>query len=158
MGAKFSKLIQQSDEANHDSTDKDDTSQWEKQKEAMLSKYGVDSDNGAPGETPLSASAKPLNPTTPLEKPTVESPPQQPLDAQDIDALKSKLNEKLREAEIELSIGRAKISQQQAEIASRHVDLERRSETLESKLAACPTGPSRKIGFLDRLTRHLRRD
>jgi len=79
-------------------------------------------------------------------------------DSADIDALKSELNEKLREAEIELSIGRAKISQQQAEIASRQVELERRSEALESKLAAFPDGPARKTGFLDRLTRHLRRD
>ena len=163
MGEKFSELIQQSDQANHESTDKDEedddeTSQWEKQKEAMLSKYGVESGHGDAGKTPPSASAKPLNQTTPREKPAVESPPQQPLDAHDIDALKSELNEKLREAEIELSIGRAKISQQQAEIASRHVDLERRSEALESKLAACPDGPSRKMGFLDRLTRHLRRD
>ena len=162
MGEKFSELMQQSDQANHESTDKDEdddeTSQWEKQKEAMLSKYGVESDHGDAGKTPASASAKPLNQTTPREKPAVESPPQQPLDAHDIDALKSELNEKLREAEIELSIGRAKISQQQAEIASRHVDLERRSEALESKLAACPDDPSRKMGFLDRLTRHLRRD
>ncbi|MDE0938094.1 MAG: hypothetical protein OSA89_19470 [Mariniblastus sp.] len=164
MGEKFSELIQQSDQANHESTDKDEdededeTSHWEKQKEAMLSKYGVESDHGDAGKTPPSASAKPLNQTTPREKPAVESPPQQPLDTHDIDALKSELNEKLREAEIELSIGRAKISQQQAEIASRHVDLERRNEALESKLAACPAGPSRKMGFLDRLTRHLRRD
>lgn len=162
MGEKFSKLVEQSEQSNENTTENDeDTSQWEKQKEAMLSKYGIDSDYRETDGSSPPPSTKPANPTEAHKKPTSQPSLQDSIehhDSADIDALKTELNEKLREAEIELSIGRAKISQQQAEIASRQVDLERRSEALESKLAACPDGPARKTGFLDRLTRHLRRD
>lgn len=162
MGEKFSKLVEQSEQSNEDTTGDDkDTSQWEKQKEAMLSKYGIDSDYRETNESSPPPSTKPSNPTKARKKPTSQPSSQDSIehhDSADIDALKAELNEKLREAEIELSIGRAKISQQQAEIASRQVELERRSEALESKLAACLDGPARKTGFLDRLTRHLRRD
>ncbi len=162
MGEKFSKLVEQSEQSNENTTENDeDTSQWEKQKEAMLSKYGIDSDYRETDGSSPPPSTKPASPTEAHKKPTSQPSLQDSIehhDSADIDALKTELNEKLREAEIELSIGRAKISQQQAEIASRQVDLERRSEALESKLAACPDGPARKTGFLDRLTRHLRRD
>jgi hypothetical protein len=162
MGEKFSQLVEQSDQTTQDSTEEgEDTSHWEKQKEAMLSKYGIDSDYRETDGSPIPASTKPANPAKTHKKPKSEAPSETPVeqhDSVDIDELKSELNDKLREAEIELSIGRAKISQQQAEIASRQVELERRSEALESKLAACPDGPARKAGFLDRLTRHLRRD
>lgn len=162
MGEKFSKLVEQSEQSNENTTENDeDTSQWEKQKEAMLSKYGIDSDYRETDGSSPPPSTKPANPTEAHKKPTSQPSLQDSIehhDSADIDALKTELNEKLREAEIELSIGRAKISQQQAEIASRQVDLERRSEALESKLAACPDGPARKTGFFDRLTRHLRRD
>ena len=162
MGEKFSKLVEQSEQSNENTTENDeDTSQWEKQKEAMLSKYGIDSDYRETDGSSPPPSTKPASPTEAHKKPTSQPSLQDSIehhDSADIDALKTELNEKLREAEIELSIGRAKISQQQAEIAARQVDLERRSEALESKLAACPDGPARKTGFLDRLTRHLRRD
>lgn len=162
MGEKFSKLIEQAEPGEQDSVEEDDnTSQWEKQKEAMLSKYGIDSDYRETDGATTSPITKPTSPTKVQKKSTSQPASRTPVeheDSADIDALKSELNEKLREAEIELSIGRAKISQQQAEIASRQVELERRSEALESKLAAFPDGPARKTGFLDRLTRHLRRD
>lgn len=162
MGEKFSKLIEQAEPGEQDSVEEDDdTSQWEKQKEAMLSKYGIDSDYRETDGTAPAPITKPNSPTKVQKISTSQPASQTPIeqeDSTDIDALKSELNEKLREAEIELSIGRAKISQQQAEIASRQVELERRSDALESKLASYPDGPARKSGFLDRLTRHLRRD
>ena len=162
MGEKFSKLIDQTEPTEQDSAEEEDgTSHWEKQKEAMLSKYGIDSEYRETDEPIPSTTTKATSPTKASKKSTTQlvSPTSaKQEDFADIDALKAELNEKLREAEIELSIGRAKISQQQAEIASRQVELERRSEALESKLAACSDGSARKTGFLDRLTRHLRRD
>ncbi len=165
MGEKFLKIVEQSEQSeqsNEDTIEDDkDISLWEKQKEAMLSKYGIDSDYRETNESSSPPSTKPSSQTKARKKPTRQPSSQDSIehhDFADIDALKDELNEKLREAEIELSIGRAKISQQQAEIASRQVELEHRSEALESKLAACLNGPARKTGFLDRLTRHLRRD
>ena len=74
-------------------------------------------------------------------------------DAEAIENLKEELTSKLRDAEVEFSINRAKLSQLKAELDDRQVELERRTAALEEKYG--DSGSGKKPGFLDRLTRHL---
>jgi hypothetical protein len=74
--------------------------------------------------------------------------------AEEIEELRSQLTEKLREAEVELSINRAKLDQRKAELERRQTELDRREKSLNSKYANV-NGAPQKMGVLDRLTRHL---
>ena len=56
------------------------------------------------------------------------------LSAQEVEELKAELEEKLRKAEVELSINRAKISQQTNKMEQLQADLERREATLQDTL------------------------
>lgn len=81
----------------------------------------------------------------------------------DVDGLKAKLEEKLRKAEVELSINRAKISQQTVQLEQMQADLERREAALEQKLQRQKTTSSESnessqakgSGLMDRWKRHL---
>ena len=76
--------------------------------------------------------------------------------AEEIEELRSQLTEKLREAEVELSINRAKLDQRKAELERRQTELDRREKSLASKYPTIgKDGTPQRMGVLDRLTRHL---
>ncbi|MFT7633233.1 MAG: hypothetical protein ACI87E_004288, partial [Mariniblastus sp.] len=137
----------------------DTASHWHRQKEAMLSKYGIDPDYRPLMELPQTTSADSS------ESPSVDSQAIEGLqnsaselseaDAIEIARIKEELNAKLREAEIELSINRAKLSQQKAMLESKQVELDRRASSLDEKYAAIQKAPKQRVGFLDRLSLHL---
>ena len=77
-------------------------------------------------------------------------------DAAVIEELKEQLNAKLREAEVELSISRAKIAQQRAELDEEHVELDRRAKMIEEKFAAVAQAPKRRMGLFKWLWHHLK--
>ena len=70
-----------------------------------------------------------------------------------VDSLKEQLKAKLREAEMELSINRAKVSQEKAAIERMQADLESREATVEAKLQQIKSGD--KKGLMDRWKRHM---
>ena len=70
--------------------------------------------------------------------------------------MRAQLTAKLREAELELSINRAKLDQQNAKLERQQSELERREKSLASKYASVgQDGEPQQMGVLDRLTRHL---
>ena len=127
-------------------------SDWQKQKDAMLAKYGGDPEQQSSDQTPAAAES---------EKSTSDSNTdlnEAATDSDEIEKIKQQLNEKLREAEVELSINRARLSQERAEFEREQADLERRSSKLEAKLAAMNTdaGDGDDGGdIMDRFKRHL---
>ena len=149
-------------------------SHWQQQKEAMLLKYGIDEDHRPSMDlddvlaTTPSTSQSSIQPPPAAQLPTAQSPETQKLveeptsasipkaDAESIKKLKDSLNAKLRDAEVELSIGRAKISQQQAELSERQAELDRRASLIEEKFAAIAQPPTRKVGFFKKLWIHLK--
>ncbi len=134
---------------------KDDTvSHWLQQKTAMLSKYGIDPDYRPVMETPATEEAKP---ETQMEEVTenLESLHDSidnisAADAEAIENLKEELTSKLRDAEVEFSINRAKLSQLKAELDGKQVELERKAAALEEKFGGL-NSPAKTSGFLDRL-------
>lgn len=75
------------------------------------------------------------------------------IDSEIIEQLKEELTGKLREAEVELSINRAKLSQEWANLEQMKSELEQREAALSSKYQTAIS--SGKPGLLDRFTRHL---
>ena len=76
--------------------------------------------------------------------------------AEKIYELRAQLTAKLRDAEIEISINRAKLDQRKAELELRQTELDRREKSLNSKYANVDAnGAPQQMGVLDRLTRHL---
>jgi len=141
-------------------SDEDTASHWHRQKTAMLSKYGIDPDYRPLMELPDN-SAEDSAPDAELEEVTenLESLHDSienisAADAEAIENLKEELTSKLRDAEIEFSINRAKLSQLKAELDDKQVELERRASALEEKYGGM-TSSENKSGFLDRLARHL---
>ena len=113
---------------------------WHEQKKAMLSKYGIDPDYRPAIDSPTKE-------TDSTSVPILRDDNQEKLedfqdsienmseaDAESINNLKEELTSKLRDAEIELSINRAKLSQFKAQLEEKQVELDRRSAALESKL------------------------
>jgi hypothetical protein len=130
----------------------DSASHWHKQKAAMLSKYGIDPEYRPVMELPKAET--PLASVEDLEAETADATERMSEeDAAEIASLKETLNEKLREAEVELSINRAKLSQQRAELESVQVELDRRASAIEEKYAAVANAPKKRRGLLERLTR-----
>jgi hypothetical protein len=127
-------------------------SHWHQQKEAMLSKYGID-----PDYRPLMELQESLEPeVADVEHETAEQTDSIPeADAVVIEELKERLNAKLREAEVELSISRAKIAQQKAELDVEQVELDRRAKMIEEKFAAVEQAPKR-MGLFKWLWHHLK--
>ena len=68
--------------------------------------------------------------------------------------LKADLTSKLREAEIELSINRAKLSQLRASLDAKQVEIDRRESRLRQKYIEMESARN-KTGFFDRWSRHL---
>lgn len=132
-------------------------SHWHRQKEAMLSKYGIDPQHRPSMELPSTA---PAESETTESAPTVEleisSEKMDPKDAKAIANLKEQLNDKLREAEIELSIKRAKLSQFNAELDEKRVELDRRESALQShRNFPRSETPQKAPGLLERLKQYL---
>ena len=75
--------------------------------------------------------------------------------SEEIAELKKELTAKLREAEIELSINRAKLSQQKAAMEKKEIEVERRESYLRKKTAEFESSQNKKSGFFDRWSRHL---
>jgi len=74
----------------------------------------------------------------------------------EVEELRAKLIKKLREAEVELSINRAKMDQQRAKLERQQLELERREKSLASRYPTVDEdGVPQRMGVLDRLTRHL---
>jgi hypothetical protein len=151
-------------------------SEWEKQKKAMLADFGIDP-NSDTQDSPKKGSLKndSLKTEQPVasETPLLDVEPAQEvlealhdsiesienIDSEEIENLKTQLTSKLRDAEVELSINRAKLSQQWATLEQRQFEIEQRENNLKSKYAnVSSTGEtSKKQGMLDRLSRHLSR-
>ena len=71
-----------------------------------------------------------------------------------IEVLKEQLTSKLRDAEVELSINRAKLSQQWASLEQRQFEIAQRESMFANKYGKMDE-PAKKQGLLDRLSRHL---
>lgn len=78
------------------------------------------------------------------------------IDSLEIETLKEQLTSKLRDAEVELSINRAKLSQQWAALEQKQCEMTQREAALKSKYGNL-TEATKKAGLLDRLSRHLTR-
>lgn len=142
--------------------EEDSASHWHRQKTAMLSKYGIDPDYrpviDSPSEPVQQEESEPSvdeleEATENLESLHNSIENMSAADAEAIENLKEELTSKLRDAEVEFSINRAKLSQLKAELDDRQVELERRAAALEEKYG--DSDSEIKSGFLDRLTRHL---
>lgn len=88
---------------------------------------------------------------TATSEPPLNIPPD---DREEIERLKNELREKLRQAEMELSISRAKISRENALLEERHAELERLASRIKQQSAA-PSGEPQRLSMLDRLNRHM---
>ena len=78
------------------------------------------------------------------------------IDSEEIEELREILSSKLRDAEIELSINRAKLSQQWAALEQKQYELSQQEAIMKSKYGEMDEGNRRKSGILDRLSRHLK--
>jgi len=79
-------------------------------------------------------------------------------DPEEIKKIKEELQAKLRDAEVELSIERAKFSQLSAELESKRVELDRRDSELTEKFTQRKNNSNsgqEQDGLLDRLKKHL---
>ena len=135
---------------------------WERQKREMLAEYG-DSTPAAKDATknPKADATKDDEKSDDADELTslqeslhdsIESLDE--VQAEEIEELRAQLTEKLREAEVELSINRAKLDQRKAELERQQSELERREKSLANKYSNVNDTPQR-MGVLDRLTRHL---
>lgn len=143
----------------------DESSHWQKQKEAMLAKYGIDPEY-RPLDEPTAEPIQETEKVAALETAAAEKlevlhqtiDSISPEDKDAIEKLKRDLNAKLRDAEVELSINRARLSQERAELEQQQSDLEHRTAHLEAKLKAKQDDSedeSKKGGLMRRFTRHL---
>lgn len=135
----------------------DSASHWNRQKEAMLSKYGIDPAHRPSMEMPAVEETIVSTMEVGVAKPEIAVSIENlnPEDAEAIEHLKDQLNEKLRDAEVELSIKRAKLSQFNAELDEKRVELERRESALLSKQQLNTPDKKASPGLLERLKRHL---
>ncbi len=78
-------------------------------------------------------------------------------DCEEIAELKKSLTAKLREAEIELSINRAKLSQQWAALERRQFEINQKESMLKCKYGYVDEDSDVKPRLLDRISRHLSR-
>jgi hypothetical protein len=78
------------------------------------------------------------------------------IDPEEIEVLKEQLTSKLRDAEVELSINRAKLSQQWASLEQRQFEIAQRESMFANKYGSLDE-PAKKQSLLDRLSRHLSR-
>ena len=157
------KAIQQNPDASAEGDESTSEPNWSQQKQAMLSKYGIDPKHRPDMAPPTEPD--PVMETTMADEQlsaSLELSPEESVstDPEEIQKLKEKLNAKLRDAEVKLSIERAKLSQLQAELESKQVDLDRRNTELAKKIGKRTIADSSKSfeeedGLLDRLKKHL---
>ncbi len=140
---------------NNPTNSKDPLSDWEQRKLEMYAEYGEMEPNDKDEQTPAENNHEGQDELASLQESLHDSI--ESLDgvqAEEIEDLRAQLTEKLREAEVELSINRAKLDQRKAELERRQTELDRREKSLDSKYANV-NGAPQKMGVLDRLTRHL---
>ena len=112
-------------------TSQDESALWEAQKQALLMQYGGDADAVVNGEHGKGHS----EPTIPIEPVDVEAviesskstnnEHQIPLDDEQIEDMRKQWSEKLRSAEVELSIERANIARERNQLEERLAHMER---------------------------------
>lgn len=121
------------------SVEKEPTAHWQEQKQAMLAKYGFESETPEPSAAespePEAGKAEVEADKAEADTPAADNPPASTEEAT-VDELKRQLNSKIREAEVEMSINRARLMQERVEFERAQAELERRAATLEAKLAA----------------------
>lgn len=77
-------------------------------------------------------------------------------DAKEVAKLKDELRQKLREAEVELSIGRAKLSQQKAKCEEREAQLGKAQRRLKNEIGIGDDDSDKRLGILARLKQQLK--
>ena len=117
-------------------------SQWQQQKQVIMAKYGFDSETPAALAEPNANQSKsdtPANIDNPpviSEAPVVSETAPAVAEEASVEELKRQLNSKIREAEVEMSINRARLMQERVEFERAQEELKRHAATLEAKLAA----------------------
>ena len=131
--------------ASNDKTSEQPASDWLSRKRALYADLGEDlpDDLMQKGTAELASLQESLHDS-------IESIEE--VEDDNIDDLRANLTAKLRDAEVELSINRAKLDQRLAQLERQQAELERREKSLESKNS---DGTSQKSGVLDRLSRHI---
>jgi len=150
---------------------------WEAQKRKIYAAHGMPIEDEAPevsAPTPPGSAgdelgttvdpAKPIDASNgadngELELPTSEDSNDKEstisaADQKEIAQLKEELREKLRQAEMELSISRAKISRENALLEERKAELDQLAKRLKTEFGSGNQQPQ-KISMLDRLNRHM---
>jgi hypothetical protein len=141
---------------------------WETRKRHLLSEFGLSSDE-IEQIIPESKKAVPTSVATAVGYGQAEDQALEALQSsiqtldkiqaefssQEIEQLKEQLTAKLREAEIELSINRAKLSKEWAALEQKLAEVAQREAALKSKY--CEVESSTNNGLLDRISRHLSR-
>ena len=121
------------------SVEDDSVSDWQKQKQAMMAMYGGESEPTEPEVTTpaeMNASQPQADALDSGDSGTAASEPPVSTEEKTVDALKAELNSKIREAEVEMSINRARLMQERVEFERAQANLERRAARLEAKLTA----------------------
>lgn len=148
-GDSVSQILDQDDE--HDDQETSSQTGWSGQKQPMLSEYEIATEHDSVLETTTADDR--LNDSTDMEAETGIQ-----VDSEEIQRLTEKMKNKLRDAEVELSIERAKLMQLEVELESKQVELERRDQELSQKYSDRKNfvKQNEHVGMLDRLKKHLR--
>jgi hypothetical protein len=140
---------------------------WESRKRQMLSEFGMtpdEIDQHIPNQKQAKAVNEKSNLAANVDSVALEAlhTSLETLDkidsgirSEEIDRLKEQLTAQLREAEVELSINRAKLCKEWAALEQRATELNQRESVLKSKYSDAKS--ANKHGLLDRITRHLSR-
>jgi len=147
-GDSASQIPDQDDEQDNQETSSQ--TDWSEQKQAMLSKHGIDPEHDSVLGTTIADGR--LNASDDMET-VIEIP----TDPEEIQRLTEEMNNKLRDAEVELAVERAKLMQLEAELESKQVELERRDLELSQKYGERKSfvQQDQHGSMLDRLKKHL---
>ena len=148
--------------------EKDPALHWQQQKQAMMAKYGFESETTEPDATPVEPNTSQPKADTPStdnspvvsEEATVTTEEATVVSEEaTVEELKRQLNSKIREAEVEMSIKRARLMQERVEYERAQAELERRTAKLEAKLAASAGDDNENTtdenNIMGRFKRHL---
>ena len=148
--------------------EKDPALHWQQQKQAMMAKYGFESETTEPDATPVEPNTSQPKADTPStdnspvvsEEATVTTEEATVFSEEaTVEELKRQLNSKIREAEVEMSIKRARLMQERVEYERAQAELERRTAKLEAKLAASAGDDNENTtdenNIMGRFKRHL---
>ena len=145
------------------SVESDPASDWQKQKQAMMAMYGGESETTESQDaTPAEVNASQPQADAPDSSDSGTAVNEAPGSTEEtsVDELKAELNSKIREAEVEMSINRARLMQERVEFERAQAELERRAAKLEAKLAANSgdddaSADESDEGIMGRFKRHL---